>query len=315
VGSAAGLAADRRVGAPPEFAAALLYFTGSEEHNVQLRGRAKRMGMKLNEYGLFRLDTEERIDSPDEADIYRHLGLPYVEPELREGRGEIEAGERGELPRLVEQRDLRGLIHIHTDESDGRATLEEMLAGIADAGYEYAAITDHSHTAAYAGGLTAERVLAQREKIRALAFRFPRLRIFHGTEADILPDGSIDFGDEFLEGFDVVVASIHSRFGLSRVEQTERLIRAVRNPCVTILGRPSGRLLLSRDPVDTDLEAVVDAAAESGCAIEINGNPERLDLDWRLCRRAVAAGALLSIDPDAHSVAELDLVAYAVGIA
>jgi DNA polymerase (family 10) len=310
-----GLAADLRVVSDEEFGTALLYFTGSELHNTQLRGRAKRLGLKLNEYGLFRAESQERLEAGDEAQIYRQLGLPYIEPELREGRGEIEAAERGDLPRLVEERDLRGLIHIHTNESDGRASLEEMLAGVDQAGYEYAAITDHSQTASYAGGLTPERVLAQRKQIRALAPRFPRLRIFHGTEADILPDGAIDFGDEFLEGFDVVVASVHSRFGLPRAEQTQRLIRAVRNPRVSILGHPSGRLLLSRDPVDADLEAVVAAAAEAGCAIEINCNPERLDLDWRLGRQAVEAGALLSIDPDAHSVAELGLVPYGVGIA
>ncbi len=310
-----GLAADLRVVSDEEFGAALLYFTGSELHNTQLRGRAKRLGLKLNEYGLFHAESLERLEAGDETQIYGQLGLPFIEPELREGRGEIEAAERGELPRLVEEKDLRGLIHIHTNESDGRASLEEMLAGVDEAGYEYAAITDHSQTAAYAGGLTPERVLAQRAQIRALAPRFPRLRIFHGTEADILPDGSIDFGDEFLEGFDVVVASVHSRFGLPRDEQTQRLIRAVRNPRVSILGHPSGRLLLSRDPVDADLEAVVAAAAEAGCAIEINCNPERLDLDWRLCRQAVDAGALLSIDPDAHSVAELGLVPYGVGIA
>jgi DNA polymerase (family 10) len=310
-----GLAADLRVVSDEEFGAALLYFTGSELHNTQLRGRAKRLGLKLNEYGVFRAESEERLEAGDETQIYRQLGLPYIEPELREGRGEIEAAERGELPRLVEEKDLRGLIHLHTNESDGRASLEEMLAGVVEAGYEYAAITDHSQTAAYAGGLTPERVLAQRAQIRAIAPRFPRLRVFHGTEADILPDGSIDFGDEFLEGFDVVVASVHSRFGLPRAEQTQRLIRAVRNPRVSILGHPSGRLLLSRDPLDADLEAVVAAAAEAGCAIEINCNPERLDLDWRLCRQAVDAGALLSIDPDAHSVAELGLVPYGVGIA
>ena len=310
-----GLAADLRIVSDQEFGAALQYFTGSERHNTQLRGRAKRLGFKLNEYGLFRSESEESVAAADEEGIYRQLGLAYIEPEMREGTGEIEAAERGELPRLIEEKDLRGLIHIHTNESDGRASLEEMLAGVDQAGYEYAAITDHSQTAAYAGGLTPERVLAQRAQIRALAPRFPRLRIFHGTEADILPDGSIDFGDEFLEGFDVVVASVHSRFGLPRDEQTQRLIRAVRNPRVSILGHPSGRLLLSRDPVDADLEAVVAAAAEAGCAIEINCNPERLDLDWRLCRQAVDAGALLSIDPDAHSVAELGLVPYGVGIA
>jgi DNA polymerase (family 10) len=311
-----GMAADLRVVAPGDFPAALLYFTGSQEHNTQLRGRAKRKNLKLNEYGLFRAEhPEERIPCATEADLYAALGLSFIEPELREGWGEIEAAERGELPRLVAEGDLRGVIHIHTTASDGRDSLEAIVAAARDAGYSYAAITDHSKTAAYAGGLGQERVLAQREDIRALRRRFPGFRIFHGTEADILADGSIDYGDEFLAGFDLVVASVHSRFGLPPEEQTLRLIRAVRNPLVSILGHPSGRLLLSREPLAADWDAVLDAAAESGCAVEVNGNPQRLDLDWRHCRRAVERGILLAIDPDAHSVAELGLVALGVGIA
>ena len=311
-----GLAADLRVVAPEDFPAALLYFTGSQEHNTQLRGRARRSGLKLNEYGLFRTEPpRERISASSEADLYAALGLSFIEPELREGWGEIEAAECGELPRLVEEADLRGLIHLHTTASDGRDTLEAMVAAARDAGYSYAAITDHSKSAAYAGGLAEERVLAQREEIRVLRRRFPGFRIFHGTEADILADGSIDYGDEFLEGLDLVVASVHSRFGLPAQEQTLRLIRAVRNPLVSILGHPSGRLLLSREPLAADWEAVLAAAAESGCALEVNGNPERLDLDWRHCRRAVERGILLAIDPDAHSVAELGLAALGVGIA
>ncbi len=306
-------AADLRVVSEAEFPAALLYFTGSEEHNTLLRGRAKQLGLKLNEYGLF--GQGGPVAGASEAEIYGALGLSYIEPELREGWGEIEAAERGELPRLVEERDLRGVIHLHTTESDGRDTLEAMLAAARDAGYSYAAITDHSKSAAYAGGLDEARVLSQREEIRAIRPRFPGLRIFHGTEADILPDGSIDYGDEFLRGFDLVVASVHSRFGLPREDQTRRLIRAVRNPFVSILGHASGRLLLSRDPLEADWDAVLAAAAESGCAMEINCNPERLDLDWRLCRQAVRAGILLSIDPDAHSVAEIGLVSLGVGIA
>ncbi len=311
-----GLAADLRVVSEEEFPAALLYFTGSQEHNTELRGRAKRLGKKLNEYGLFAAEAEgPPLPCASEAAIYDALGLAYIEPELREGWGEIEAAEQGTLPALVERRDLRGLIHMHTTESDGRDTLEEMVAAARRAGYSYAAITDHSQSAGYAGGLDPTRVLEQREQIRLLRRGFPDFRIFHGTEADILADGSIDYGDEFLTGFDVVVASVHSRFGLSREEQTRRLIRAVSNPLVSVLGHPSGRLLLSRDGVAADWEAVIDAAARSGCALEINCNAERLDLDWRLCRRAAEAGVLLSIGPDAHSVAELDLVSLGLGIA
>lgn len=310
-----GLSADLRVVAPEEFPAALLYFTGSKEHNTALRGRARRMGLKLNEYGLYAGDEERPVPCATEADIYRALGLAYIEPELREGLGEIEAAERGELPVLVQASDLRGLIHVHTTESDGRGSLEEMVGAMRQAGYAYAAITDHSQTASYAGGLTPDRVRAQREEIRALRRRVPDFRIFHGTEADILADGSIDYGDAFLHIFDVVVASVHSRFGLSREEQTQRLIRAVRNPFVSILGHPTGRLLLSREPIAVDAEAVIDAAAASGCAIEMNCNPHRLDLDWRLGRRAVDRGVLIAIDPDAHSVRELELVPYGIGIA
>lgn len=310
-----GLAADLRVVAPGEFPAALLYFTGSKEHNTALRGRARRMGLKLNEYGLYAGDGERPVPCASEADIYRALGLAYIEPELREGLGEIDAAERDELPVLVQASDLRGLIHVHTTESDGRASLEEMVSAMRQSGYAYAAITDHSQTAAYAGGLTPDRVHAQREEIRALRRRVPDFRIFHGTEADILADGSIDYGDDFLPIFDVVVASVHSRFGLSREEQTQRLIRAVRNPFVSVLGHPTGRLLLSREPIAVDAEAVIDAAAESGCAIEMNCNPHRLDLDWRLGRRAVERGVLIAIDPDAHSVREIELVPYGIGIA
>ncbi|HEV8118323.1 MAG TPA: DNA polymerase/3'-5' exonuclease PolX [Thermoanaerobaculia bacterium] len=311
-----GLAADLRVVSEEDFPAALQYFTGSQEHNTLLRGRAKKMGLKLNEYGLFRIGPpEERVPAASEAEIYRALGLDSIEPELREGLGEIEAAERGELPRLVSESDLKGVIHVHTTESDGRDTLEVMISAARDAGYTYAAVTDHSKTAGYAGGLSEERVLAQREEIRALQRQLPDFRIFHGTEADILADGSIDYGDEFLANFDLVVASVHSRFGLPRAEQTARLVAAVRNPRVAVLGHPTGRLLLSREGLDVDVEAVIDAAAESGCALEINGSPERLDLDWRHCRKAAEKGVLFSIDPDAHSTREYAYVSLGVGIA
>jgi DNA polymerase (family 10) len=312
---AEGIAADLYAVSEEEFGSALLLFTGSPEHVAGLQTRAAQHHFALGRRGLFRTGSGERLPAASEDRIYEALGLPWIPPELREGTGEIESAAGGRLPRLVEERDLRGLIHVHTTDSDGRDSLEDMVAAVCAAGYGYVAITDHSQSAAYARGLTQERALLQRARIRALSRRFPGLRLFHGTEADILADGSIDFGDEFLEGFDVVVASVHSRFGLPRQEQTRRLIAAVRNPRVSVLGHPSGRLLLSREPVSADMEAVLAAAAESGCAVEINGNPQRLDLDWRLCRKAVEAGVLLAIDPDAHSVAELDLVAYGVGIA
>ena len=299
-----------------EFATALLYYTGSKEHFAELVERAKKRRRTLDRTGIFSgSGRAKRLPASTEAEIYAHLGLPFIEPELREGDGEVEAAARGELPRLLQASEIRGLIHVHTTESDGRATLPEMVGAARAAGYSWAAITDHSQIAGYAGGLAPDRVLRQREAIRALQAEVPGFRIFRGTEADILADGSIDYGDEFLETFDVVVASIHSRFGLPRDEQTRRLIHAVENPRVTVLGHPTGRLLLTRKGIDADMEAVLTAAGRAGCAVEINGSPHRLDLDWRLCRHALAAGVVLSIGPDAHSVAELGNTAYAVDIA
>jgi DNA polymerase (family 10) len=313
---AEGIGADLRIVSEEEFGAALLDFTGSKEHTTALRALARAKGWKLDEYGLRgSRGVGKAAPCASEEEIYRRLGLQFVPPELREASGEIEAAARGEIPVLVEDSDVRGLVHVHTTESDGRATLEEMLTAIRDAGYEWVAITDHSPTAAYAGGLTPERALRQRQAIDAIRDRYPGFRIFHGTEADILADGSIDFGDEFLSGFDVVVASVHSRFGLPRDEQTKRLIRAVENPRVSVLGHPTGRLLLTRKGVDADMGAVLAAAARSGCAIEINGSPHRLDLDWRLAASAAGRGIVYSIGPDAHSIRELENTGYAVGIA
>jgi DNA polymerase (family 10) len=313
---AEGIGADLRVVSEEEFGAALLDFTGSKGHNTALRALAKAKGWKLNESGVLGgRGVGSAAPCASEEEIYRRLGLQFVPPELREASGEIEAAARGEIPVLVEDSDVRGLVHVHTTESDGRATLEEMLTATRDAGYEWVAITDHSPTAAYAGGLTPERALRQRQAIDAIRDRYPGFRIFHGTEADILADGSIDFGDEFLSGFDVVVASVHSRFGLPRDEQTKRLIRAVENPRVSVLGHPTGRLLLTRKGIDADMGAVLAAAARSGCAVEINGSPHRLDLDWRLAASAAGREIVYSIGPDAHSVRELENTAYAVGIA
>lgn len=310
-----GMAADLRLVTEREFPAALVYFTGSKEHNTVLRARAKKLGFKLNEYGLFREGSSRPLACSSEEQIYARLKLDPIAPELREDRGEIDAAERREIPRLVEPEDLRGLFHVHTTESDGADTLSSMLQAVADAGFEYVAITDHSKTAGYAHGLDENRVLRQHEAIAAVQPRFPKLKIYKGTEADILADGSIDFGDEFLKNFDIVIASVHSRFGLSEQEQTRRLVRAVENPRVTILGHPTGRLLLAREGFAVDLHKVIDAAAASGCSIEINASPHRFDLDWRHVRAAVEKGVLLAIDPDAHSVEGLAVWRYGVGIA
>ncbi len=312
---AAGVSVDLTAVPAERFGAAFLWATGSHAHLEELERRAGSAGLALNAGGLFPAGADRPIAAATEEEIYGALALAWIPPELREGSGEIEAAAGASLPRLVEESDLRGLIHIHSTDSDGRASLETMIDAVREAGYEYVAITDHSKSAGYAHGLNEERVILQRTRLRALARRHPEFRVFHGTEADILADGSIDFGDGFLEGFDLVVASVHSRFGLTREEQTRRLVRAVRNPRVSVLGHPSGRLLLSREPLLADWDAVLGAAADSGCAVEINCNPQRLDLDWRLCRQAAEAGVLLSIDPDAHSVEELGLVPYGIGLA
>ncbi len=309
-----GLSADLRVVAPEVFPAALVCYTGSRAHTSALRLRAAGKGWVLDERGLH--DEKGRgVAGDTEADVYAALGLAYVEPELREDDGEIEAAAENRLPPLVAREDLRGLFHVHTDSSDGRDDLETMVRASRDAGYAYVAITDHSESAGYAGGLTRDRMRAQREEIRELRRRLPDIRILHGTEADILADGSIDYGDEFLGELDLVVASVHSRFRLGREEQTARLIRAVRNPRVAILGHPTGRLLLSREGVTADMEAVIDAAAESGCVLEVNASPHRMDLDWRLVRRAIDRGARVAIDPDAHSTRELGYVPYGIAMA
>jgi len=297
-----GFPAELVVVPPASFGSALVAETGAAGHVAGLEQRA--LGLSVSIAGL-----------SSEEEVYEAVGLPWIPPDLREGRGELEAAESGNLPPLLEPSDVAGLFHLHTTESDGRASLEEMVAAAAAAGFAYVAITDHSKVAGYAHGLDEARVLAQHEAIDALQPRYPGLRILKGTEADILPDGSIDFGDEFLKRFDIVVASVHSRFELPEKEQTRRVVAAVRNPRVSILGHPTGRLLARREGIRVSLEAVFEAAAESGCAIEINGSPRRLDLDWRWHREAIRRGALLSIGPDAHSVAEIDNWRYAVQIA
>ncbi|HET9795200.1 MAG TPA: helix-hairpin-helix domain-containing protein [Thermoanaerobaculia bacterium] len=283
------------------FGPALLAETGTPAHAEEVLRRA----------------TARRRDlaGASEEEIYAAAGLRFVPPELREARGEIEAAAAGTLPRLIEESDVRGLFHVHTTESDGAHSLEQMISAAAAAGFEYVAITDHSKIAGYAHGLDERRVEAQHAEIDRLQQRFPGMAIFKGTEADILPDGAIDFGDDFLARFDIVVASVHSRFDLPEKEQTRRLVRAAENPRVSILGHPTGRLLLRREGITVDLSRVLDAAAASGCAVEINGSPRRLDLDWRFHRDAVSRGIPLAIDPDAHSIAELDYFRHGVRVA
>jgi DNA polymerase (family 10) len=311
---AEGVQCDLRGVRDDQFAFALHYFTGSKAHNIAMRKRALARGLKLNEYALE--GDDGAVPCASEAELFAALDLAYIPPELREDRGEFALAESGPLPDLVELADLTGTFHCHTDWSDGHATLEEMAEAARDAGLSYLGIADHSRSAGYAGGLSIDRVKQQWEAIDALNEKLgKRFRIFKGTECDILPDGSLDYPDDLLAGFDYVVASVHSRFGLPREEMTARLVNAVRNPHVTILGHPTGRLLLTRAGYDVDLEAVIDAAAESGVWIEINANPHRLDLDDTHCRRAREAGVPIAINPDAHDVGGLLDLEYGVGVA
>lgn len=307
---AGGFEADLRMVEADEFATALHHFTGSKEHNIALRTRARHDGLTVNEYGLFR--GEERLDCPDEASIYRHLGLAFIEPEMREGLDEIERAAAGPLPSLIEDGDLRGTFHVHSTWSDGTASLEGMARAAAALGWEYLGIADHSRSAAYAGGMSVEQVREQWAEIDAWNARGEAPWLFKGIESDILVDGALDYPDELLIGFDFVVASVHSRFRLPREEMTARIVRAVRHPCTTFLGHPTGRLLLAREGYEVDLDAVLDAADEAGVIVELNANPHRLDLDWRVLRARLPRNKRTSIHPDAHSPQGLEDVLWGV---
>ena len=308
-----GINADLRVVSEEEFPFAANYFTGSKEHNTELRARAKKMGYKLNEYGLF--EGEKLIPCKDEEEIYRMLGLDFIPPELREAQGEIEAAEKHELPDLIADADIRGIFHVHTNASDGTVTAEEMAVGARAMGFEYLGIADHSRSAAYAGGLSIDRVEAQSEEIAELNKRLKGIRVFHGIESDILPDGSLDYPPEVLDLFDFVVISVHQNFRMSESDMTRRIIRAIENPYTTILGHPTGRLLLAREGYQVDVPALIDAAARSNTIIEINSNPHRLDLDWRYHRSAREKGVKIAICPDSHTVKGMEDFRYGVGVA
>lgn len=308
-----GVQVDLRAVGETEFPFALHHFTGSKEHNTKLRGRAKSLGLRMSEWGIFR--GEERLPANDETEVFGLLGLPYIPPELREDQGEIEAAESGNLPTLVEDGDIRGVLHAHTTASDGRASLREMVDGAGARGWSFLGIADHSPSATYANGLDASRLRAQRSEIEALRRERPEFTILHGVESDILEDGALDYDDEVLASLDFVVASVHSRFGLSSEAMTDRVLTAIRHPAVSILGHPTGRLLLEREPYALDVDRVLEEAGRLGVAVELNANPHRLDLDWRLLRRAVSLGVVISIGPDAHEVAGLDDTWIGVGIA
>ncbi len=313
-----GMNMDLRIVNDSQFPYTLHHFTGSKEHHIPLRRRALSMNMTINDYGLFRGKEPdlELVPCKNEVDFYAALGMAYIEPELREDMGEIEAAVNGTLPVLVQESDLRGVLHVHSTWSDGQNTIRELVEACIARGLTYLGLTDHSKIAAYAGGLTEEDLRHQHEEIDRLNEEYAgRIRILKGTECDILRDGSLDYADDVLASLDFVVASIHSLFNLSPEEQTRRMLRAISNPYVDIIGHPTGRILLGREGYTLDLDAVIDAAAEHNVCIEINAHPSRLDLDWRYLHRARDKGIKIPINPDAHVINGLDDMRYGVGIA
>jgi DNA polymerase (family 10) len=309
-----GLQVDLRVLPMASWGAGLVYFTGSKAHNIRIREMAVREKLKLSEYGLFHAKSGRIITSETEEDIYARLGLPWIPPTLREDRGEIEAGLKGELPELVTEKDIRGDLHTHTNLTDGLASLEDMVAAAAARGYAYYAVTDHAPNL-YMQRMTDEKMLAQRDQVRALDGRHRRMRLLHGTELNIGPDGELDWPDDFLAGFDLCVASVHSHFNQSRAALTRRIIRAVENPYVAILGHPTTRRIGKRPPIDADFDAVFEACARTGTAVEIDAHPERLDLNDEYVLRAKRFGVKFSIDSDSHAVTHLPYMRYGVGTA
>ena len=314
-----GVQCDLRAVASGEFPFALNYFTGSKEHNVALRQRALDHGWSLNEYALTQAEGRKGRPIPpvhDEKDIYRALGLDWPDPELRENSGEIEAAERGELPRLLQLENLRGVFHNHTAASDGKATLAEMAAAARDLGLQYLGIADHSKSSFQANGLDATRLREQIAAIRELNTTFDDgFRVFAGSEVDILKDGELDFPDEVLVELDYAVASVHNLFNLSEPDMTRRLIRAMENPHITMLGHLTGRLLLQRPGYAVNVPAVIEAAAATGTIIELNASPWRLDMDWRWWKLARSLGVKCAINPDAHSVHGLKDIVFGTRIA
>jgi DNA polymerase (family X) len=290
----------------------MLYFTGSKEHNVKLRGRANDMGWTLNEYAMTTLKGGRAVAGKTEEDIYAKLKLAYIEPELRENTGEIEAAENGKLPKLVKLEDIRGDLQMHTTASDGRNTIEEMGEAAKQLGYEYIALTDHSKAVTVANGMDEKRTLEQIKKIRAAQERVPGIRLLAGIEVDILKSGKLDLDDEVLAQLDVVVASVHSYMNLDRLAMTERLLAAIESPYAQIIAHPTGRLLLRREAFDYDMEKILDAAKAHGVAMECNAYPDRLDLKDLHLRMAKARGVKVVISTDSHTTTNLKFMKYGV---
>ncbi len=312
-----GLQCDLRAVSNEQFPFALQYFSGSKEHNVSIRQLANKRGWSLNEYAFTHKDTSQPAPPKvvDERDIYRALELEFIEPELRENRGEIEAADAGELPRLVELENLRGTFHNHTTASDGRNSLEEMAQAAQDLGLQYLGIADHSKSSFQANGLYADRLLRQIEEIRQLNEQWDDFKIIAGSEVDILKDGSLDFDDDTLSQLDYCVASVHNSFTLAEKDMTARIIRAMENEHVTMIGHLTGRLLLRRDPYAVNVDKIIDCAARTGTIIELNCSPRRLDMDWRWWHKARDLGVMTSINPDAHGVEQLQNLHFGVRLA
>ncbi|MGH2540362.1 MAG: DNA polymerase/3'-5' exonuclease PolX [Actinomycetota bacterium] len=309
-----GLQVDLRVIPLEAWGAAMIYFTGSKPHNIRIREMAVRKGLKLNEYGLFRAKSGRLLAAETEEEVYARLGLPFIEPTLREDRGEVEAALAGELPELITMRQIKGDLHTHTDLTDGLATLERMLEAAAEHRYAYYAVTDHAPNL-FMQRMTDAKMLAQRDQVRAFASRYPTMRLLHGTELNIDPDGGVDWDEGFLGGFDVTVASVHSHFAMPRDEMTRRVIRAIEHPSVNIIGHLTTRKIGRRDPIDLDLEAVFEAAGRTGTALEINAFPDRLDLRDEHVSWARRHGVKFSIDTDSHAVGHLDVMRFGVATA
>ena len=309
-----GINADLRILPDDKFAFILHHFTGSAEHNTAMRSLAKKMGMKVSEYGLFK-NEDELIPCKDERGIFAALGLSYIPPELREDNGEIEAAAENNIPAMVELADIKGILHCHSTWSDGANTLEEMALATQEMGYQYFGICDHSEIVVYARGMTPEQVKEQHAEIDELNKKFTDFKILKGTECDIINDGSLDYPDEVLATFDFVVASVHTNLHMSGDDAMNRIIKGMQNRYVDILGHPTGRLLSGRDGLPLDMYKIIDAAAEYNVVIELNASPHRFDIDWRYCKYAKEKGVLISINPDAHSIDGINDMEYGIGIA